>query len=247
MANAWFRFYEELNDFLPSSKKKVSFNYSFTGNTAVKDAIEAIGIPHVEVDLILANSRPVDFSYKLKDEDQISVYPVFESLDISGIAKHRIKPLRITRFINDVHLGRLAKNLRLCGFDTFFDKDLSDKEIIEISLYEKRIILTRDKGLLRNKEVTHGYWIRSTNPDEQIREVIKRFDLKKNMNPFSRCLECNGILKTIEGSEIASRLLPRTLQFYDEFRICPGCDRIYWNGSHFERMQKRINNLISDL
>lgn len=247
MANAWFRFYEELNDFLPSSKKKISFMYSFTGNPAVKDAIEAIGIPHVEVDLILANGRPVDFSYKLKDEDQISVYPVFESLDISDITALHKKPLRITRFIADVHLGRLAKNLRLCGFDIFFDKDLPDSQIIKISLSEKRIILTRDKGLLRNKEVTHGYWIRSTNPDEQVREVIRRFDLKKSLKLFTRCLECNEILKAVDVKEVASRLFPGTLQYYDEFRICPGCNRIYWNGSHYERMLKRINNLISDL
>ncbi|NSW94592.1 MAG: Mut7-C ubiquitin/RNAse domain-containing protein [Bacteroidales bacterium] len=247
MAIALFRFYEELNDFLPSSKKKVSFSYSFTGNPSVKDAIEAIGVPHVEVDLILANGRSVDFSYKLKDEDQISVYPVFESIDIAGFTRLRKKPLRVTRFITDAHLGRLAKNLRLCGFDTFFDQDLADKKIIEISLSEKRIILTRDKGLLKNREVTHGYWIRSINPDEQIREVIKRFDLKRNLNPFTRCLECNGILKIADEKEIASRLPPKTLQFYDEFRICPGCDRIYWNGSHYERMQKRINILISDL
>lgn len=247
MANALFRFYEELNDFLPSSKKKVPFLYSFTGNPSVKDAIEALGVPHVEVDLIIANGRSVDFSYKLKDEDNISVYPVFESIDIAGFTRLRRKPLRLTRFIADVHLGRLARNLRLCGFDTFFDQDLSDKEIMAISLSEKRIILTRDKGLLKNKEVTHGYWIRATNPDQQIREVIKRFDLKRSMNPFTRCLECNGILKNVEENEIASRLLPKTLQYYNEFRICPGCDRIYWNGSHYERMQKRITKLISDL
>jgi uncharacterized protein with PIN domain len=240
MHQAWFRFYEELNDFLPSSKRKKSFAYSFNGNPSVKDAIEAIGVPHVEVDMIVVNGNPVDFSYKLNNEDKISVYPVFESLDISGTSSLREKPLRITKFILDVHLGKLSKYLRLCGFDTVIDTSLTDSEIIDLSLKEHRIIVTRDRGLLKNKRVTHGYWIRSIKPEEQLKEVLKRFDLKNNLNPFIRCMECNGMLYDVPKQEVMDRLLPKTIDYYTEFKRCQGCGKIYWEGSHYERMKKFI-------
>lgn len=245
MLQAWFRFYEELNDFLPSLKRKTSFAYSFKGNPSVKDTIEALGIPHVEVDMIIVNGNPVDFSYKIKNEDQISVYPVFESMDISGVSPLRDKPLRIIKFIADVHLGRLAKYLRMCGFDTYFDIDLSDNQIIGISLKERRIILTRDKELLKNKLVTHGYWIRSIKPDKQLMEVLQKFDLKSTLNPFVRCLECNGMIEDVSKEDIRERLLKKTKDFYTEFKRCKKCGNIYWEGSHYERMKKFIETLVS--
>jgi uncharacterized protein with PIN domain len=246
MKKARFRFYEELNEFLPSSKRKVIFNYQFMGNPSVKDVIEAIGVPHVEVDLILVNGTPVDFVYKIKDDDLVSVYPVFESLNISNVSPLRPKPLRDIRFILDVHLGKLAKNLRLCGFDTKYETNLNDDEIIDISLKEKRIILTRDKGMLKNKRVTHGYWLRSQHPPVQIKEVIRRFDLKKMINPFSRCLECNSILESIRKADIVGRLQYKTRKYYNEFRRCPQCERLYWEGSHFSKMKILIDNIIND-
>jgi len=240
MQQAWFRFYEELNDFLPVLKRKISFAYSFKGNPSVKDAIEAIGIPHVEVDMIMVNGTSVDFSYKLRNEDQVSVYPVFESLNITGITSLREKPLRIMKFIPDVHLGKLSKYLRLCGFDTVFDTILSDKEIIDLSLKEHRIILTRDRGLLKNKRVTHGYWVRSIRPEEQLREILQRFDLKNNLHPFIRCMECNGMLNNVPKEEIMNRLLPKTIDYYTEFKRCLECGKIYWEGSHYERLKEFI-------
>ena len=240
----WFRFYEELNDFLPSVKRKTSFPYAYKGNQAVKDAIEALGIPHVEVDMIIVNGKPVDFSYKLRNKDKISVYPVFESFDISGVLPLRAKPLRDTKFILDVHLGRLSKYLRLCGFDTLFEHHLTDGEIINLSLEDHRIILTRDKGLLKNKRVTHGYWIRSTKADEQLREVLNKFDLKNSLHPFTRCLECNGILADVQKEEIIDKLLPKTKDFYNGFKKCQVCNKIYWEGSHYERMKSFIGSLI---
>jgi uncharacterized protein with PIN domain len=247
MNTAWFRFYEELNDFLPKEKKKTSFSYSFTGNPSVKDAIEALGVPHVEVDLVLVNGISVDFNHKLRNEDRISVYPVFEKLDISEVTHLREKPLRDLKFILDVHLGRLAKNMRLCGLDTHYSKDLTDPEIIKISLIEHRIILTRDKGLLKNRKVTHGYWVRSVKPEIQLKEVLTRFDLKRNLKPFTRCLECNGLLTDIAKEEILEQLQPKTKEYYSEFRKCPLCGNIYWEGSHFSKMKNFIDNLITDI
>ncbi|MDP4224082.1 MAG: Mut7-C RNAse domain-containing protein [Bacteroidota bacterium] len=235
---AWFRFYEELNDFLPSYKRKTSFPFQFRGNPSVKDAIESIGIPHVEIDMILVNSNSVDFSYKMQNGDVVSVYPVFESLDIKNVQKLRAKPLRNPKFILDVHLGRLSKYLRLCGFDSIFQKSLTDRQIVDISVTDKRIILTRDRGLLKSKKVTHGYWIRSSKPKEQLKEVIERLDLMGNINPFTRCLVCNGLLRKVQKEIVIDSLPERTKDFYTEFRKCNDCGRIYWEGSHYERMRK---------
>ena len=244
---AWFRFYEELNDFLPSGKRKKFFPYSFKGNPSVKDVIEAIGAPHVEFDLILVNSFSVDFSYKLQNRDAVSVYPVFESFDITSVTHLRGKPLRDLKFISDVHLGKLSKYLRLCGFDTYYHVCCNDQEIINLAVSNKRIILTRDRELLKNKQVTHGYWIRSQHLDEQLEEVFLRFDLKNQILLFSRCMECNGILTDVSKENILYRLLPRTRQYYQKFKKCPDCDRIYWDGPHYERMKGYIENIIKIL
>ncbi len=241
---AYFRFYEELNDFLTPEKRKRLFSYSFDGNPSVKDAVEAMGVPHVEVDLILVNSLSVDFSYNLRNEDKVSVYPVFESFNIASVTHLREKPLRDLKFVSDVHLGKLTKYLRLCGFDTFYRTDFNDQEIINLAVTDKRVILTRDKGLLKNKKVTHGYWIRSQHPLEQLKEIFIRFDLKKQIILFTRCMECNGLLKDIAKEEILNRLLPKTQLYYNEFKICSDCDRIYWNGSHYENMKRYINTLL---
>lgn len=247
MKSAFLRFYEELNDFLPKEKKKTSFSCTFSGNPSVKDLIESLGIPHVEVDLILVNGKPVTFSYKVNDEDIISVYPVFESLDITGVTHLRQKPLRNVKFILDEHLGKLARYLRLCGFDTLISKEFTDNEIVRISVSEKRIILTRDKQLLKNRLVTHGCWIRSVHTDEQIIDVFRRFDLKNMVRPFSRCLECNSLLIDVSKDDIQERLLPGTRKYFENFRKCPGCDRIYWEGSHFQRMKTYIDQMINSV
>jgi hypothetical protein len=244
---AWFRFYEELNEFLPPEKRKKLFSYNFNGTPSMKDAIEAIGIPHVEVDLILVNNLSVDFSYKLRDADSVSVYPVFESFDIKPVTSLREIPLRNPKFILDVHLGKLARYLRLFGFDTLYRIDYKDLEIITISLSERRIILTHDIELLKNKQVNHGYWIRSQHLDEQLKEVLNRFDLKNQVHLFIRCMECNGLLTDVSKKEISDQLLPGTREYYQKFKKCPDCDRIYWEGSHFERMRKYIEYVIKNV
>jgi uncharacterized protein len=244
MSTAYFRFYEELNDFLPQEKRKKLFPYEFNGTPSIKDAVEAIGVPHVEVDLILVNSLSVDFSYKLKNADSVSVYPVFESFDIAPVTHLREKPLRDLKFVADVHLGKLTKYLRLCGFDTYYRTDLNDEEIIDLSLSDKRVILTRDKGLLKNKKVTHGYYIRSRYPRYQLKEVFLRFDLKNLIASFTRCMECNGLLRNVIKKEILDRLLPKTRQYYRKFKMCNDCNRIYWNGSHWQNMKRDIKTLM---
>ena len=178
------RFYEELNLFLIPRKRKRPFDIEFTGRITIKDLIEAQQVPHTEVDLILANGISVSFNYIPSDGDRISVYPVFESLDISGITRLRPEPLREPKFILDVHLGKLAKKMRMLGFDSLYRNDFEDDQIIKIALKEQRIILTRDIGILKNRKVTHGFFVRPDQPDKQLGEVIRRFDLYGKFKPL---------------------------------------------------------------
>jgi uncharacterized protein with PIN domain len=194
MAEAMFRFYAELNDFLPSSRRYVSFAHPFQLRASVKDLIEALGVPHTEVDLVLVNGEPMDFSYLVGQGDRISVYPFFESLDITSLVRVRPEPLPEPRFVLDTHLGRLAAYLRMLGFDTLFRNDYADEELALISSHEHRILRTRDAGLLKRSVVTHGYCVREINSGRQVIRVLQHFDLLSAIVPFQRCLRCNGLL-----------------------------------------------------
>ena len=237
------RFYEELNDFLPEERKKKRFEHQFIDRTSVKDLIESLGIPHTEVDLILVNGESVNFKYLINDGDDISVYPVFESLDISEVQHLRPKPLREPKFICDVHLGKLARYLRMTGFDVFHKNNFDDEEIVRISLKEKRAILTKDRGILKRNEVSHGYWVRSTRVEEQVKEILDRFDLKKEIKEFSRCLECNDLLNPVKKEAIIKQLPPKVAKTQNEFYECLPCKKIYWKGTHYQRMLTFIQSI----
>ena len=237
---ARFRFYEELNDFLPRYNRQRKFEYNFTGNPSVKDAIEAIGVPHPEIDLIIVNNESVGFDYRLQENDMISVYPVFESLDIKPLIKLRASPLRKTRFILDVNLGKLARLLRLCGFDSSYDNNFDNHSLVRLALADRRIILTRDRQLLKRKDVTHGYWMRNTDPYAQLKEVVKRLDLKSDIKLFSRCLVCNAMIKSVPKQQVIKNIPPKTRKYFDKFYQCTGCLKVYWQGSHHKRMQTRL-------
>jgi len=245
MNRAELRFYAELNDFLPPEKRHRDFACQFWVGGSVKDLIEAEGVPHTEVDLVLVNGESVDFSRQVRDGDRISVYPVFESLDISPALKVRPQPLRETRFVLDVHLGRLAGYLRMLGFDALYRSDYRDEELVRISSAEGRILLTRDLGLLKHAAIQHGYAVRQTNPRQQAREVVQRFDLSRSAAPFTRCLRCNQPLAPVAKESIQERLPETTRAYYDDFRRCPGCDRLYWAGSHYQRMRRLVDELLA--
>lgn len=242
-AGITLRFYEELNDFLPPGRRKVAFAHPLANGGSVKDLIESLGVPHTEVDLILVNGVSVDFGYRVRNGDRISVYPVFEALDISPLVHLRPAPLRVTRFVLDTHLGRLAAYLRLLGFDTLYRNDYDDPALARISVDEHRILLTRDHRLLMHKQITHGYYIRARQPHAQLLEILARFDLFDARRPFTRCLHCNGLVHPVAKAQIDQHLLPRTRTYYDEFWQCADCGKIYWKGSHYKRMQQMIEAL----
>jgi uncharacterized protein with PIN domain/sulfur carrier protein ThiS len=239
------RFYAELNYFLPANRRQVDFECTCESGTSIKHLVEALGVPHTEIDLLLVNGAPVDFSYPVQDGDRISVYPVFESLDLSPLAHLRPQPLREPRFVLDAHLGKLAVFLRMLGFDALYRNDYGDEELARISSQEQRILLTRDRGLLKRSLVTHGYCIRQDDPRQQIAEVLQRFDLYHLVAPFQRCLRCNGLLETVDKDAIFDQLQPDTRQYFQEFRRCQACGQIYWKGSHYQRMQQMIESICN--
>ena len=244
MNNVTIRFYEELNDFLAKGNRKKQLEYSFTWKDTVRNALESFGVPHTEVDLVLVNGESVSFDTELSDGDTISVYPVFESIDIAETTKLRPEALREPAFVLDVHLGKLTDYLRMLGFDCLYRNNLEDDEIIRLSQEEQRIILTRDKGILRNKKVTHGYYLRSDNPKEQLKEIIRRFDLKPQIKPFTRCMNCNGLLESVSKEEVKDILEENTRRYYTEFYRCRSCGNIYWKGAHYQKMKEWVGELF---
>jgi len=241
-----FRFYAELNDFLKPQDRFHLISLQFKGRQTVKHLVESLGVPHPEIDLILANGQTVGFDYLVADGDRVAAYPVFESMDITSTNRLRPTPLRVTRFILDGHLGRLAAYLRMLGFDTSYHNDCADVDLAATSFEEGRILLTRDRGLLKRKQVTRGYCLRSKDPYQQLREIVGRFDLLGNISPFTRCMACNGLLKTVAKADILHLLEPRTRRYFDIFKQCGQCRKVYWKGSHHEYMQSLIERLRSD-
>lgn len=235
-----FRFYEELNDFLPAERRKRSFGYRFHGTPSVKDAIQAIGVPHAEVDLVLVDGESVGFERLLRGGERVAVYPVFERLDISPLLRLRPKPLRRTRFILDVHLGKLARHLRMLGFDATWSPDWDDVQIIDQALAERRIILTRDLGILKHNRVTHGYWLRAHQPALQVVEVLRAFELFSQTRPFTRCMDCNGRIAPVAKARIRAAINAAILRRFDNFWQCRDCGKVYWRGSHYLRMLEKI-------
>jgi len=234
--SAEFRFYEELNDFLPAERRKVSFVQNFQGTPGVRDLIQALGVPHTAVDLILVNGRSVDFAHRLQGGERVAVYPEFERLDITPLLRLRPEPLRRTRFVLDVHLGRLARYLRMLGFDCAYANHWSDDQIIDLALAERRIILTRDIGILKQKRVSHGYWLRHTRPTKQLGEVIGALDLARLVRPFTRCMDCNGAIHEVSRESVEGRVDPQIARRFERFWQCAKCRKVYWRGSHYRRM-----------
>lgn len=246
MKEIYFRFYGRLKRFLPDDRQIRPYSHYFKGRQSVKDRIETVGVPHTEVELILANNRPVDFSYLVKTGDRIAVYPHFYQLELQD--NYRLRPPYPgkPRFIADVHLGKLAKYLRRFNFDTIYQNDLKDQEIIDIGVEEDRIILTRDHGVLMRKQVTYGQFIHNDDSRIQLYEVAERYNLTEYYKGSeSRCVDCNSRLIEIDKEEIIDRLEPKTKMYFERFKICQECDKIYWEGSHYMRMEdlfKRISN-----
>ena len=243
MATATFRFYEELNDFLAPERRKREFAAPCARAATTKHMIEALGVPHTEVELILVNGESVGFDHVLRDGDRVAVYPKFEAVDITPLLRVREHPLRSLRFVADAHLGGLAHLLRMTGFDTLYDNHFRDDAIEAIAAREGRIVLTRDRELLKRRWITHGCYVRALRPAEQLREVFARLDLARSARPFTLCLTCNAPLRGIDKALVLDRLPPSVRVRYDRFSTCDRCRQVFWEGSHWQRMRALVDEL----
>jgi uncharacterized protein len=230
MSTAYFLFFGRLNDFLTRDQKEKWIRVDFQGCQSLKHLAESLGVPHLEIGPVRVNGQEGALNLITQDTDRVEMHPVPNGCPIEP------------RFVLDNHLGRLAAYLRMLGFDTLYQNDYDDDELGEVVRSEGRILLSRDRRLLMRKVIIHGYCLRSLDPLTQLSEVIVRFELASRIAPFHRCLRCNHPLQPIEKEAVLDRLEPLTRLYFDDFRICPDCQQIYWKGSHYERMQSLIEH-----
>lgn len=241
---AYFHFHAELNNFLAPPLRQRSFSRRCSRDASVKHMIEALGVPHTEVELIVVNGASVDFSYRLCDGDRVGVYPCAGSTGVPGPVLLRPQAPGVARFIADAHLGQLAKRLRMLGFDVLYRNDYSDAEVARIAASEERIVLTRDRDLLIRKEITRGCYLHAVAGDAQLTEVVNRFGLAQRVRAFSRCLTCNGVLRSVEKAAVVQRVPQHSRQAYERFYECQDCAQVYWEGSHVARMRLRVEQAL---
>lgn len=233
------KFHGDLPFFLGPKTRRETVERALREKTSVKDVIESCGVPHPEVDLILVDGQPVDFHHTLRTDADVDIYPVGPT----RFPENHLQVSNSTKFVADGHLGKLARDLRLLGFDVAYDRDADDRQLLATMRERNRALLTRDRRLLMHAIVQHGYYLRSQNPINQTIEVLRRFALFSAIAPFTRCLRCNAPLQTVAKADVIQKLEPLTKIYYEQFRRCTGCDQIYWAGSHFSKLQKRLEEI----
>ncbi|SDW22357.1 Mut7-C RNAse domain-containing protein [Nitrosomonas oligotropha] len=246
MAQIGIRFYQSLNDFLAPGLGDTEIIYNLERKASIKDMIESFNVPHPEVERIVVNGIAVDFNYTVRDGDHIEVFPAGENFNGIPVLQLRVALSLPPLFLVDSNLGRLARYLRLLGFDCLYRNDYDDGAMAKIACEQQRVVLTRDRSLLKRRIIVHGYFVRADRPKIQTREVLKRFALYSLIRPLTRCTQCNGILIGTGKKLIEHRLEPLTRQHYDKFLICPECDRIYWQGSHSMRIKQLLDEFIDE-
>ena len=243
----WLRFYGPLNHLLSKERRGITFIRNLPESTSVKDLIEGCGVPHTEVDLVLVNGRKAAFDDPVQGGERISVYPVFLSLDLPPSDRKQVRTLQSPSFVVDVNLGKLAGYLRMAGFDSLYRNNAKDKELIKTTLEEDRVLLTRDRRLLMHKVIKKGYLVRSDQPVKQLEEVLVRFNLFGETRLFTRCIHCNGLLEEAEKADVLDQLEPLTRRYYNRFSRCKGCGQVYWAGSHRERIDPKLQELLAPI
>jgi uncharacterized protein with PIN domain len=246
MVSATFRFYGELNDFLPRERRGHAFATPCARAATTKHMIEALGVPHTEVELVLVNGASSGLEQLLEDGDRVAVYPRFTALDVAPLVRVREQPAGRMRFVADAHLGGLARLLRMAGFDTIYDNSIHDDEIEERAIEDGRVVLTRDRELLKRRGVEYGCYVRALHAQEQLREVFERYGLAERARPFTLCLHCNAPLRSVPKAEVLERLPPTVRELHDEFSTCAVCHRVFWKGSHWKRMAGMLDAAMGD-
>ena len=243
-------FHDGLNDFLAASNEAygdaTEILYPVTRRASVKDVVEALGPPHTEVGRILVNARDADFNHLLEPGQEVHIHPVPQPMDVLSPTPLRPEPLHRIAFAVDANVGKLARLLRLLGFDAAACRIWSDNDLADIAVQEGRIVLSKDRGLLKRGKIVFARYIRSILPEDQLLETLSFFNLNPPYKPFSRCLLCNELLTPIPKATILHRLEPLTKKYFHQFHTCPNCDRIYWPGSHHDRLLERMKRLKNE-
>lgn len=236
-----------LDDFLPPAGRGQPATPHTSRRTSLKDLVESFGVPHTEVAALTLNNHPAAFETLIEPQDDepclIRAWPAGVSGGLPGGPALQPPRPRPARFVLDVHLGRLARYLRLLGFDVCWRNDFEDEELADMSAAQKRILLTRDRRLLYRRQIVHGYFVRATDPSRQVEEVCRRFELHDEIAAFRRCARCNGLLMRVDKASVDRQLEARTLRYYNDFYRCARCHHIYWQGSHFARMSAWVEAL----
>ncbi|MFC4931327.1 Mut7-C RNAse domain-containing protein [Massilia sp. GCM10023247] len=239
MVTATFRFHGELNAFLPRARRAGEFALPCARAATTKHMIEALGVPHTEVARVLVNGEPAGLDRMLADGDRVAVYPTCDPFEPSPSAQAPQAP----RFVADAHLGGLARLLRMAGFDTLYDNAYADEAIAAIAAADARVLLTRDRELLKRRTVEHGCYLHAIRPEAQLRELYRRLGLAPLARPFSLCLHCNLPLRPSPKSEVLARLPESVRLQHDEFTTCDRCGRVYWKGTHHRRMAAMLEGV----
>ena len=242
-----FRVYGELNSIIWKNHGEKDISIQLESTHSVKDLVESLGIPHGEVGLLLVDGEVEDFGRKLHGGERVSVYPVFRSIEVAQVSKTLLEYPKPPRFILDVHLGKLARYLRMLGFDTIYEVEGEDSWLADKSEAEGRVLLSFDRELLMRKKVPFPYLVRSRYPLEQLREVVERFGLFDQIEPLTRCMVCNGVLEPVDKEEIIGILPKGVAEINDIFKKCDLCGKVYWSGTHTQGMDKIIENLRHDI
>lgn len=246
MVHATFRFYDGLNDFLSRERRGVDATVPCARDATTKHMIEALGVPHTEVELILVNGASSSLERILEDGDRVAVYPRFVQLDVAPLARLPQQPPGRLRFVADAHLGGLARLLRMAGFDTIYRNTMDDGKIEDLALDEGRIVLTRDRELLKRRGVDFGCYVRALHAQEQLHEVFDRYRLAERARPFTLCLHCNAPLRSVAKAEVLDRLPPAVSASQEVFTTCDCCGRVFWKGSHWKRMAAMLDAAMDD-
>jgi uncharacterized protein len=235
VSTASFSFSGELDPFLARERRGHAFQYTCARAATLKNAIEALGVPHTEIGAVTVNGEPATLQRIVREGDTVEV----KGSDLFTVTKGCD-----AFFLADAHLGGLARFLRMLGFDTLHHNALDDAEIRRLASEEARIVLTRDRELLKCREIQRGCYVRALKPEAQLQEVVMRYGLAPLARPFTLCLHCNLELEPLDRDAVAHRVPEKVLLLHPAFTHCRGCDRVYWPGSHYERMRERLRDCL---
>jgi uncharacterized protein with PIN domain len=244
MVTATFRFHQELNDFLPRDRRERSFAAECARQATTRHMIEALGVPHTEVAAVLVNGELSGFDRILAEGDHVVAYARFAQAGQTGDAL-RARPRERMCFVADSHLGGLARLLRMAGYDTLYDNHYHDDEVEALATDDDRIVLTRDRELLKRRAIVHGCYVHALDPELQLRELFARLGLAAGARPFSLCLHCNLPLRVVDKTDILERLPESVRVLHDGFTTCDQCGRVYWKGSHYKRMAALLDAVLA--